>query len=134
MSIIGFNFEKIMVEKTNKINSKLNIKNNLSIVSVEQENLNLTNSGDVLKFNFEYVTDYEPKIGKIELTGHLLLMEDAAKVKEILEGWSKNKKLPKSLMPQILNTVLAKCNIKALSLTQEVNLPPHIKLPILKAK
>lgn len=134
MSIIGFNFEKIMVEKSNKINSKLNIKNNLSIVNVEQEKLNLTNSGDVLKFNFEYTANYEPKIGQIALSGHILVMEEAEKVKEILEGWSKDKKLPKPLMSQVLNTILAKCNIKALSLTQEVNLPPHIKLPILKNK
>jgi hypothetical protein len=134
MAIIGFNFEKIIVEKKNKINSKLSIKNNLSIVNIEQEKLNLTNSGDVLKFNFEYTANYEPKIGQIVLAGHILVMEESIKVKEILEEWSKDKKLPKDLMSQILNTILAKCNIKALSLTQEVNLPPHIKLPMLKNK
>lgn len=134
MSIIGFNFEKIVVEKKNKISSKLSVKNNLSIVNVEQEKLNLTNSGDVLKFNFEYTVDYEPKIGQIFLGGNILVMEDSKKVKEILDDWVKDKKLPKELMSQILNTILAKCNIKALGLTQEVNLPPHIKLPILKTK
>jgi len=134
MSIIGFNFEKIVVEKKNKISSKLSVKNNLSIVNVEQEKLNLTNSGEVLKFNFEYTVDYEPKIGQIFLGGNILVMEDSKKVKEILDEWVKDKKLPKELMSQILNTILAKCNIKALGLTQEVNLPPHIKLPILKTK
>jgi hypothetical protein len=134
MSIIGFNFEKITVEKKNKITSKLNVKNNLSIVNVEQEKLNLTSTGDVLKFNFEYTANYEPKIGQIFLGGHILVMEESPKVKQILEDWKKDKKLPKELMSQILNTILAKCNIKALGLTQEVNLPPHIKLPMLKNK
>ena len=132
MSIIGFNFEKIMIERKGKINSQLKIKNNLSIVNVEQEKLNLTSSGDVLKFDFEYTADYEPKVGKISLEGHILVMDDPKRVKEVLGGWKKDKKLPKEMMPQILNTVLAKCNIKALGLTQEVNLPPHIKLPMLK--
>jgi len=132
MSIIGFNFEKIMIERKGKINSQLKIKNNLSIVNVEQEKLNLTSSGDVLKFNFEYTAEYEPKVGKIVLEGHILVMDDPKQVKEVLDGWKKDKKLPKEMMPQILNTILAKCNIRALSLTQDVNLPPHIKLPILK--
>ena len=29
----------------------------------------------------------------------------------------------------LVNTILAKCNVKALSLEQEVNLPPHMNLP-----
>ena len=74
MSIVGFNFEKIMVEKKNKVSSNLKIKSNLSIVDIEKENLNLTSAGDVLKFNFEYGVDYEPEIGKIVLNGNLLYM------------------------------------------------------------
>jgi hypothetical protein len=134
MSIVGFNFEKIMVEKKNKVNSNLKIKSNLSITNLEQEKLNLTSAGDILKFNFEYSVDYEPEVGKILLNGNLLYMEEPEKVKTILADWKKDKKLPKPLMAQIFNTILAKSNIKSLSLTQEVNLPPHIKLPILKNK
>ena len=134
MSIVGFNFEKIMIEKKGKVNSDLKIKSNLSITDVDQEKLNVTSSGDVIKFNFEYTADYEPGVGKIQLLGNLLYMEDKSKVKVLLEDWKKDKKLPKPLMAQIFNTILAKSNIKALSLTQEVNLPPHIKLPILKSE
>ncbi len=134
MSIVGFNFEKIMIEKTGKVNSDLKIKSNLSITDVDQEKLNVTSSGDVIKFNFEYTADYAPSVGKIQLLGNLLYMEDKEKVKKLLDDWKKDKKLPKPLMAQIFNTILAKSNIKALSLTQEVNLPPHIKLPILKGE
>ena len=134
MSIVGFNFEKIMIEKKGKVNSNLKIKSNLSITDVDQEKLNVTSSGDVIKFNFEYTADYDPGVRKIQLLGNLLYMEDKDKVKVLLEDWKKDKKLPKPLMAQIFNTILAKSNIKALSLTQEVNLPPHIKLPILKSE
>ena len=37
-------------------------------------------------------------------------------------------------MSKVLNFVLAKCNIKALALSQDVNLPPQIPLPKLTAK
>lgn len=134
MPIVGFNFDKIMIEKNNKIAGKLQIKNDLSITTLEQEKLNITGSDEVLKFNFKFTVNYEPKIGKIDLEGNVLYMEEPKKSKEILDGWKKDKKLPKELGPQILNTILARCNIKALNLTQEVNLPPHIRLPILKPK
>ena len=39
------------------------------------------------------------------------------------------KKIAKDIMSRVLNAVLAKCNIEALILSQEVNLPPPIPLP-----
>ena len=59
-------------------------------------------------------------------------MEDPKKIKELLSSWEKDKKIPNSVMPAIFNTILAKCNVKALTLSQEINLPPHIRLPIVK--
>jgi len=134
MPIIGFNFDRISIEKTNKISEKLSIKNDLSITNLEKEKLNLSPKESVLKFDFKYSVDYEPKVGKIILTGNLLYMEEEKRATEILTGWKKDKRIPTDIGPQVLNTILAKCNIKALNLTQDVNLPPHIKLPILKTK
>ena len=134
MPIVGFNFEKIIIEKKNKITERLNIKNDLVIVGLESEKLNLSKSEDILKFNFKFSVNYEPKVGEILLEGNVLYMDEESKTKEILAGWKKDKKVPKDLAPKLLNTILAKCNIKALTLTQEVNLPPHIKLPILKSR
>nr|MBA4405186.1 hypothetical protein [Nanoarchaeum sp.] len=134
MPIVGFNFEKIIVERQNKITGKLDIKNNLNITSVEKEKLNITNTEDVLKFNFNYTVNYEPNVGLINIAGHLLFMDNAKQVKDILTDWEKKKSLPKELAPQILNTILAKCNIKSLSLSQEVGLPPHVRLPLIRNK
>ena len=54
------------------------------------------------------------------------------KIKEYLSSWEKDKSIPTDIMSQILNTILFKCNVKALNLSQEVNLPPHIQLPRVK--
>ncbi|MBS3172577.1 hypothetical protein J4438_03285 [Candidatus Woesearchaeota archaeon] len=134
MPIVGFNFEKIMVERKNKITGKLDIKNNLTITNVEKEKLNITNSEDILKFNFNYTVNYQPEVGQININGHLLLMESPKQIKDILIDWEKQQKLPKDLAPQILNTILSKCNIKSLSLSQEVGLPPHVRLPLIRNK
>jgi hypothetical protein len=50
-----------------------------------------------------------------------------------LDGWKKDKKLPKEIMPVILNTVLNKCNIQALILSEQINLPPPIPMPKLQS-
>jgi len=130
MPIVGFNFDKILVEKTNPIKGKVQVKNDMSIKDVEQQELVLgRKKEDVLKFSFEFSSKYEPKIGLISIKGHILFMEGAAEVKKIMDGWKKKKFLPQDLMGHLLNTVLMRCNVKTLVLSHEVNLPPHIRLP-----
>mgnify|MGYP001603832446 CR=1 FL=1 len=84
---------------------------------------------DILKFMFEFTSKYEPNVGNILFEGELLYMEEPKIAKEILSDWKKNKKLPKELMAGLLNTILIKCNVQALILSQQVNLPPPIPLP-----
>ena len=132
MPIVGFNFDKLGAKKDNKITGKLQIKNNVSLTSLEQEKLTITSSEDVLKLNFEFKTTYEPEVGAIQINGHILYMEEPKKIQEIMKKWKKDKSLPKELSQVIFNTILARSNIKALTLSQDVNLPPPIRLPAIK--
>jgi hypothetical protein len=112
------------------IKGKINVSNNVTISKVEEKKLAIGNDKQkVLAFTFEFVSKYEPNIGSIKFTGDVLFMDDSKKVKEILDGWEKDKKLPKEIMPGILNTALNKCNIQALILSEQINLPPPIPLP-----
>ena len=135
MSIIGFNFSKINVQKNKGVEGKININNNVSITNVEEAKLSLSKSSQKgLKFNFSFITEYEPKLGTINLEGDILVLEEAEKADKILESWKKDKSMPKEIMVSLLNTVLNKCNIQALILSQLVNLPPPIQLPKVKAE
>jgi len=133
MTIIGFNFKEIKVRKEEGVKGKINIKNNVIITDVKEQDLSLGDkSQSALKFVFEFSSKYDPDCGEITLVGDLLFMESSAKTKEILAGWKKSKNIPKDVMAGILNTVLTKCNIEALVLSQRVNLPPPIPLPSVK--
>ena len=133
MAVIGFNFNKINVEKKEISKGKVNISNNVAIKNIEQKDISLgKNTQDALKFTFEFTSKYEPGLGNILLGGDVLFLTDAKKSKDILDSWKKDKKVPKDIMAGILNTVLSKCNIQALILSQEVNLPPPIPLPKVK--
>ena len=133
MTIIGFNFKEIKVSKKEGVKGKINIKNNVVITDIKEQNLNLGDkSQSALKFIFEFSSKYDPNLGEIILGGDLLFMETSDKTKAILDDWKKSKNVPKDVMAGILNTVLTKCNIEALILSQKVNLPPPIPLPSVK--
>ncbi len=131
MAIVGFNYSKIDVHKnTSMKKGKISINNNVAIKGVEEKTLPFgTGKDNAIKFSFEFTTSYDPSLGKILLGGEILYLGDAPKLKAISEEWKKSKKLPKEVMSEVLNAILSKCNIQALILSQEVNLPPPIPLP-----
>ena len=135
MAIVGFNFTRMEAERIEAAKGKINVSNNVSIKNVEEKNLSLgSDKQKVLSFTFEFASTYEPKVGSINLVGDVLYMDDSKKAKEVLDGWKKDKKLPKELMTGIINTMLNKCNIQSLILSEQVNLPAPIPLPRVQAQ
>src|SRR3989344_341649 len=129
--IIAFNFDKINIERKSLLKGKVEIKNNLAIDTIEEEQLMVKTENKAIKFDFTYSVVYEPKVGNIYLKGHLIYMADSKKINELLASWKKSKKLgDEKIATQVLTTVLTKCNIKALALSKEIGLPQPVPLPI----
>jgi len=128
--IVGFGFTKLSAEKNDAIKGKIDINNNVTIKDIKEDTISLgKDSQNIIKFIFEFTSKYEPAVGNILFEGELLYMEDPKKIKEILSSWKKDKKIQKELMGGLLNAILTKCNIQALILSQEINLPPPIPMP-----
>jgi hypothetical protein len=133
MGIVGVNFDKISAEKTGILKAPLNINQNLNIVKLEKDTTPFSDAQEVIKFYFEFNVNYQDKIGNLDIGGHVIYVEDKKEITKILDDWSKEKKINTELSTLILNTALVKCSITGLNMTQNVNLPPHIPLPKLKA-
>ena len=128
--IVGFGFTKLSAEKKDPASGKIDINNNVSIKDAREDSLTFgKDKQNVIKFIFEFTSKYEPNVGTILFEGEILYLEDPKKVKEILASWKKDKQIPKEIMGGLLNTVLSKCNVQALILSQDVNLPPPIPMP-----
>jgi len=135
MTIIGFNFNKIDVERKKALEGKVSVNNNVSIKNVEESDLELGKEKQkALKFTFEFKSEYTPDMGGIILTGDLLFVEETKKITEILSGWRKDKKIAPDIMSNILNTILTRGNVLSLTLSQNVNLPPPFPLPRVNVK
>ena len=130
MAIVSFSFTKLLAEKKESKNEKISINNNVSIVNVEEHVLPIgAQRQDALKISFLFTTQYDPNFGTIELHGNLIYLGDAKQLQEVLANWNKNKKLSADMMKDVLTSVLSKCNIQALVMSRDVQLPPPVPLP-----
>jgi hypothetical protein len=134
MTIVKINLHKVNAERNLEAKGgQIKINNNVSIKNVEE--LSFAAEGKKgLKFTFSFNCVYEPELGKIDVEGQVLYVEDEAKIKEIKEGWDKNKKIPNDVMEQIVNAALHKGNIQAIKVSEEVSLPSPLPLPKVKAQ
>ncbi len=133
MAITGIVFDKFLVEKLKDIEAPLKINSSISVTDVSKEKSPEKDKA-MLRFDFVFGLDYTPKQAVVELKGHILFSEKEKEIERIYSGWKKTRKIEPSLMERVMNAVLLRCNIKALLLSQELGLPPHIPMPTLAAK
>ena len=132
MPIVGFNFNKILAEKKNliKTDTQIKINSKLGITNVSKEDLPTGKQKSTgLKLDFEFSLDYQPDIAIIDIQGFIYYLDEPSKINEILKNWEKEKNIPIDIKKQVLNTIILKSTIKALSLQQEINIPPHMPFP-----
>ena len=127
MRIIGFTLSKISVERQEKLEGKLEIKQNINVDEISKQNIEITKD-EALKIDFTFSIDYDPKFAKVESKGNVLVMPEKDEAKQILKEW-KDKKIPDGAKFGLFNFIMAKCNVKALSLEDDLGLPTHVPMP-----
>ena len=133
--IVSFALDNIQVKKEHSPKGDLEARNNVKITNLKEQTLTgLTKSQVALGISFSFSVSYEPKVASIQLEGKVIYVTDAKTRDEMMASWNKDKSVDPKLSQPILNNILQKCNIKALSLATDVNLPPHIPFPRLALK
>ncbi|MFH1400123.1 MAG: hypothetical protein ABIH41_01265 [Nanoarchaeota archaeon] len=129
MTVVSFNFSKIVVEKRKATKGRINIANNVALKDVTQAKVDFGAGKAALKFQFEFSTRYEPDFADIKMEGDLLFLTTEDESKEILAQWQKVNKVPKNINDFVFNHVLTKCYVEAVALSRDVGLPVPIQLP-----
>jgi len=127
MKIIGFNLTKILTEKKENHNGKIQISQNIDIKDLIKDKIPISNE-EILNLKFNFTIDYSDNVGKLEFEGFLILLPEKDELKDFLKAW-KDKKIPDSSRVPLFNFIMSKCNIKALNLEDELGLPYHIPMP-----
>ncbi|MEM0242885.1 MAG: hypothetical protein QXS69_02355 [Candidatus Aenigmatarchaeota archaeon] len=125
-SITYINAEKIEIkENVNKldINTSLSIKN-VQEMKIQQEK----KQQKVLKVDFEFLVNYNPKIADIRIEGYLIY--SGKDVDEILEKWQKDKKIEnKDFEIETKNFILRRGLILSTFLSEYLAVHPPIPMP-----
>ena len=133
MKVVGFNFLKVSAEKMHGSFENLKIDTKIDILDIKEIQTDMFKSKEELvSFEFGFNMNYNPDVAKIELKGIIVFSLEPKLAKDILKQWKENK-LPSDFRMSVLNIILRKCNIKALFLEEEMNIPFHFRLPSLSA-
>lgn len=132
MKIIGFNFNKISVERLSDNFQKLKIENTIDLVDVKSSKSDVFSEKEsLIEVKFNFIVNYEPKIAEVVLSGSVLILADPKDAKSFTTHW-KDKKLPDEHKVFLFNVIMKKSNLKALELEDDLNLPLHVPLPSVK--
>jgi hypothetical protein len=135
MGVIGVDFNKIMVERTGNLQGEIKINNNVSVKDIDKIQVPIKKSNqEGLRFGFEFISLYDPNVGKVTITGNVIGVEDKKTAEKVIKEWKKEKKTDSEVMTNVMNKILEKCHIESLILSREVKLPPSIPLPKVKPK
>jgi hypothetical protein len=134
MTIVKINLHKVHADRNLEAKGgQIQINNNVSIKNVEDMSF-AAEGKKGLKFTFTFNCSYEPELGKIDVEGQVLYVEDEAKIEEIKKSWDKDKKISMDVMEEIVNAALHKGNIQAIKISEEVSLPSPLPLPKVKSQ
>ncbi len=143
MKVLGFNFTKITAERDKDSKADGSINTNVEFLEIEKDNIEILRDSEIIRVSFKFSIDYKDAPGKekikgeskkdkttaqISFEGLIILSLEKENSKEILKNW-KNKIISQDLSSFLMNFILAKCSIKALTLEQELSLPAHFPLP-----
>lgn len=131
MSIVGFSFIKFNAErKPVKAAGNIEINHNISIKNVEKTALNVGGSkSEVLRVEFAFDVLYSAGLGKIEIVGDVVYSDTKEIIEETFKNWEADKKLSSTVNEQVFKFVYNKAIIKALELSDSINLPSPIPMP-----
>ena len=132
MKVIGFNFTKLSAERLKETVEDIKINTELDFPEIkETKSPFLKIKEELLEAKFEYKVNYEPGLAKVVIQGKVLFSVDEKTANEVLKQWKK-KNLPEDFRILLVNVVMRKSALKALTLCDEINLPVHVPLPTLR--
>ena len=127
MKIVGFGLRKIFGERKEVKAAELNLTQNIEIKEISKEKVNVSTE-EVINIKFAFTVNYSGDLGKIEFEGSVIILPDKDEAKDLSKS-VKEQILADKFKAPIFNFIMTKCNVKALMLEDDINLPFHISMP-----
>jgi len=134
MRVLGFNFDKISIEKLKDRPKDLKISTNIDVADIKELKTDLLKTKEELvNVRFAYTVKYEPGYAVLNLKGTITLSLDEKLSKDVLKEWKK-KQMPEGFRTVLFNIIMRKAAVRSLQLEDEMNLPLHLPLPTIRTE
>jgi hypothetical protein len=128
MAIIGFNFTKIAAQRISGRTGKINITNNIGVRNIETSKFSGDDKRSAVKISFRYDGVYDPKVAHLQFDGDVVLLLEKKAADDLVVAW-KDGKADTKILTGAMNHVLERCNIQAIILARDMNLPSPVPMP-----
>ncbi|HLD97160.1 MAG TPA: hypothetical protein VI934_02345 [Candidatus Nanoarchaeia archaeon] len=135
MTIAGFSFTKLLVEKKAAGKGNVTINSGINLVSAEEISFVMGEAKQKgIKVTFEYRNSFLPDIGTLTIGGEILYLSDQKRHDELMKLWAKQKGFTDDVTAELYDLVSVRCTVEAIHLSSTVGLPPPVPLPRFTAK
>jgi hypothetical protein len=135
MPAIAFNLNSMKVERKAPPVGKLSINSNVNITNINMIKLNIAKEEEpALKIEFEFNTRYEKDFASILMNGDVIYIGEKKVLEKAVKDWKEKKDIDKNIKKEAMNLILARCNIAAILVAREFNLPSPIPMPRVEEK
>ena len=131
MPIVGLSFNSIEARRGSIPKGEIKVNSSPKINEIKEVDVDGIGK-KALALNFEFLTEYQPDIGKIKVEGEMVYMSESSA--KILAQWKKNKTLPEDASVEVLNQLFRKCLLKVSNIAEDLQLPIPIQIPRVMAK
>ncbi|MBU0953360.1 MAG: hypothetical protein KKA90_02995 [Nanoarchaeota archaeon] len=132
MPVIGFTFQRLEGQRLGgQPTGEIKINSTPKITELKEVGLPNTDKKGI-DFTFEFVTDYNPDVGKVTVSGNVLFVSD--KHKEIMAHWKEKKALLDDISVEVLNYLFRRCLVQITAIADDLQLPPPVALPRVEHK
>lgn len=131
MKLLTLKYVKIDAQRDIEYSGKIEVKQNIKIKSIERyKSINSREESVKVIYNFE--VNYGD-LGHVIIEGLMFLSMDVKTQKNLIKNYE-NKKMDEPENITLMNIIIQKTSIKAITLEEEMSLPIHIKLPSIQLK
>jgi len=131
ISFLNLKFNKIDAYRSIDFKGDIKIKQNIKINTLEKfKSLNAKEETTKITYSFEISYG---DLGYVNIEGLLFISTDLKTQKNLIKNFEDKKiNMPENMT--LMNIIIEKTSIRAIQLEEEMSLPVHIKIPLLKIK